>query len=311
MQAAALGHVADEGADFASVRQRVAAGDPNLAVEVGDAQQAAEQRGLAGAVGAEQQRDLTGLQRQRHARERDAPSVPLGDVRDLDHREPRVGDRHQRAIVDEDGRLPEEREHARGGLEREVRRRVEEGLNQRVAPDERVHRVLERVRDVADAVAVRVEAAILAPGIAASVARPAHAGRELAAERPDVRQVLGDPVAGHRQRGIALQRQADFVAGDHVAPEDRFRGRVRRHAFGVDADAVGQDVVVLGDEVADVLEQQAVGRRPLAVLLGCGCRGAPAGPTSSAPRQQVARRVVVLERRVLRVHRVQSVAATA
>ena len=55
-----LRHVADQGADRAPVGTRVEAGDADLAVEVGDAQQAAEQRGLAGAVGAEQQRDFTG-----------------------------------------------------------------------------------------------------------------------------------------------------------------------------------------------------------------------------------------------------------
>ncbi len=90
MQAAALRHVADERPDRGTVAQRIETVDPNLSVEVGDAQDAAQERRLARAVGAEQQRDLAGVERQRHARERHAPAVALGHITDLNHRAPRL-----------------------------------------------------------------------------------------------------------------------------------------------------------------------------------------------------------------------------
>ena len=71
--------------------------------------------------------------------------------------------RHQRAVVDEDWRLRIERKHPRSGFERQVRRSIEERLHEGIATDERVHRIIHTVRHVADAVAVRIVAAVLRP----------------------------------------------------------------------------------------------------------------------------------------------------
>ena len=190
-----------------------------------------------------------------------------------------------------------------------MRRRVQECLDQRIAHDQRVDRSLDAVRHVADTVAVGVVAAVLAPGVAAAVTRPAHASGEGTSERPDVREILRNAVARQRQAGRALKRQSHFVAGDHIAAEYGFVLRARRHRFGIDADPVRRDFVVLRDEIADVLEQDAVGGHPFPVLPDPISLQHQAVRHHQRRSQQVPGCLVVLEARILRVHRVQPVAA--
>uniref|UniRef100_UPI00398A318A cysteine desulfurase family protein n=1 Tax=Conyzicola sp. TaxID=1969404 RepID=UPI00398A318A len=97
-------------------------------------------------------------------------------------------------------------------------------------------------QDVAGA--VRVEPAVLAPRVAAPVARPPHGRGELPAERPHVGEVLRNAVAGDRERGVALEGKADLVPGDQVAGEHRLAGRVRWDPLGVDAHPVRQNLIV-------------------------------------------------------------------
>src|SRR5262245_20831351 len=93
---------------------------------------------------------------------------------------------HQGMRVDDDRRLPKQRKHPDGGVEGRMRRRIQECLQERMTLDESLDGAVEQEGHVADAVAVGVEALVLAPRVSDAAARPVDSGGELPSERANI-----------------------------------------------------------------------------------------------------------------------------
>ena len=156
--------------------------------------------------------------------------------------------RDQRSIVDRVvGRATAQ---SRGELQACRRRALQEDAGRRIGSFEALERADQRMRRVADAVAVEVEAAIAAPVVAAPVDAPARAG--VAPAEDEIAPVVDELVAAeHVLFGAGEQRRRGVVRAERVVGEPVHGGSVEQQPA-----RVAGDLVVPNRRLVAVLQRQ-------------------------------------------------------